>query len=288
MSKIPFACPNGIDTEADFQCHFATMAFPTGAFSRTSSHYISRCFGRGGILLASVMMLFLLTGCIDYDEEMWLNPDLSGHVAMTISVQEELVRGHTGFEKDMSEDGIRREVERIPGVKLDSFESFRDAGRVIAKLRITFDSIEKLTRSETGVAESSPISLLGAITVREEGGKVFLERTMQALPQARAKSMGEDMLLKGLGSLLLSNHYLTYTLHVPGDLITANTERIEGDGHTVQWKFTLAQAMREPPEMTVEWKKPFAWIWIVVGSVCAGAVIVASGMYLMGKRRSLS
>lgn len=279
---------SSIDTKADFQCHFATMALLKGAFSRTSSRHISRCFGRGVVLLASVMMLFLLTGCIDYDEEMWLNPDLSGHVAMTISIQEELVRGNTGFEKDLSEDGIRRDVERIPGVKLESFESFRDSGRVIAKLRIAFDSVEKLTQSATGVADSSPASLLGAITVHEEGGKMFLERSMQALPQVRARSTGENLLLEGLGSLLLSNDYLTYTLHVPGELITANTEHIEGDGRTVQWRFTLAQAMREPPEMTVEWKKPFAWVWIAFGSVCAGAVVVAGGIYFMRKRRTVA
>ena len=226
-----------------------------------------------------------LSGCLDYDEEMWLNPDLSGHVVMTISIQEELVRGNTGFEKDMSEDGIRRDLERIPGVKLESFQSFRDAGRVIAKMRIAFDSIEKLTRSESGVAESSPTSLLGAITVHEEGGKVFLERSMRALPQARARSTGEDLLLKGLGSLLLSKDYLTYTLHVPGELITANSEHIDGDGRTVQWKFTLAQAMREAPEMTVEWKKPFAWVWILVAGVCAVGV-VAGGMFWFAKRKA--
>jgi hypothetical protein len=234
--------------------------------------------------IAFVVALLFLSGCVDYDEEMWLNPDLSGRVAMNISVKEELVRGKTGFEKDMSEDGIRRDVERIPGVKLESFESFRDAGRAVAKLRIAFDSIEKLTRHETGVAGSSPISFLGEVAVHEEGRKIVLERTLRALPAAKAKSMGEDMLAKGLSSLLFSKNYLAYKIHVPGELITANSQHIDGTSRTVEWKFTLAQAMRDPPVMRVEWKKAFR-VFPLLAAVGAGVFVLALLIILVMRKR---
>ena len=239
------------------------------AFAKNAARLVTRA--------ALALTLLLLGGCLDYEEEMWLNSDLSGRVAMNISVKEDLVRGHTGFEKDMTEDGIRRDVERIPGVKLESFESFRDSGRVIAKIRLTFDSIEKLTRHETGLAESSPASLLGSVTVWEEGGKIVLERSLRALPSAKSRGAGEDLVAKGLGSLLFSKNFLAYKLHVPGELITANTQRIEGAARTVGWKFTLAQALREPPVMRVEWKKPFPLLWVMAGGI---VLAVAIGLIL--------
>ena len=217
--------------------------------------------------------MMLLSGCLDYTEEMWLNADLSGRAAMTISMREEMVKGTTGLERDMSEEGIRRDVERIPGVKLESFESFRDAGKMIAKLRLKFDSVEKLTRHESSVSDSSPISFLGAIVVRKESGKVVFERTLRAMPEARSDSFGKDLLAKSLGSLFLSNNYLTYKLHVPAELITANSQRIDGANRTVEWKFTLAQAMREPPVMRVEWKKRVLTSWIAASAAAFGVAV---------------
>lgn len=212
-----------------------------------------------------ILIAVLLGGCVDYHEEMWLNSDLSGRVNMVISVQEEIVKGATGLEKDLSEEGVRRDVERLPGVKLEGFESFREAGKVVAKLRINFDSLEKLTRHEASAGESTPLSLLGTMSLREEGRKWVLERTLTALPETKAKSTGSDLLAKGLGSLLFSKNHLSYKLHLPGEIITANSQRIAAKERTVEWNFTLAQAMREPPVMRAEWKKAFPWLWLVIG-----------------------
>jgi len=218
-----------------------------------------------------IAAMIFLTGCIDYDEEMWLNSDLSGRVAMLVSVPEKLVKGSTGLEKDFSEDTIRRDIERVPGVKLDSYQSFRDAGKVQLKLRISFDSLEKLTRHESGVADSNAVTFLGSITVLKHGGKIQLERTLRALPETKSQNTGQDLLVKGLGGLFLSNNYLTYKLHVPAEIITANTARIDGPNRTLEWKYTLAQAMREPPVMTVTWKNSHPAMWIAAALFAVSA-----------------
>jgi hypothetical protein len=131
--------------------------------------------------LSLLFIVFLLEGCVDYDEEMWLSPDLSGRLSFVLSVREELVRGQTGLERDLSEEGVRREVERIPGVKLVSFQSFRDSGKVIAKIALTFDSVEKLTRPETNVSSSTAVSFLGQINVREDGDHIIFKRSLPAI-----------------------------------------------------------------------------------------------------------
>lgn len=228
--------------------------------------------------------LLFLTGCVDYEEEMWLHADLSGRAAITISVREELVQGNTGLERDMSEEKIRRDLERIQGVKLESFQSFRDAGKRIAKLTIAFDSIEKITRHETSVAESSAVSLLGAIKVERTSGKVVLRRIFPVLPEVRSQSWGKDLLMHGLGSLLLSNNYLSYKLHVPREIITANTQRIDAANKVLEWKFSLAQALREAPTMTVEWRAS-RWPWWIVGIMLV-AIVAGAGLILKRRRKA--
>jgi hypothetical protein len=236
--------------------------------------------------LASVIcfsIIFLLGGCIDYDEEMWLNTDLSGKVAMTISVREELVQGKTGFERDLSEASVRRDVQRIPGVKLESFSSYREAGKIVAKLLITFDAVEKLTRQEKSAANITPISFLGSIRTRQEGRKFFFERALPAIPDTQTNSFGTQLFVQGLSALMLSNNYLTYRLHIPGELITANTQHVDGESRTVDWKFTLAQAMRDPPDMQVQWKGPLYKSTILIVSVIV-LLVIALIFYLLRKR----
>ena len=239
------------------------------------------CFCRRFLFLLALAVL--LGGGVDYDEEMWLNGDLSGRVNRVISVQEEIVKGTTGLEKDLSEAGVRRDVERLPGVKLEGFESFRGAGKVVAKLRITFDSLEKLTRHEATASESTPLSLLGAVSLREDGRQWTLERTLTALPETKAKSTGSDLFAKGLGSLLFSKNHLTYKLHLPGEIITANSQHLDGKERTVEWTYTLAQAMREPPVMRAEWKKGFPWVWLLVSGGILGGAAVAMVVWLQNR-----
>jgi hypothetical protein len=232
----------------------------------------------------SLLVLALLAGCVDYDEEMWLNSDLSGRVAITISVREELVRGQTGLERDMSEDGVRKEVERIPGVKLVSFQSFRDAGKVIAKIALSFDSVEKLTRPETNLGNSTAVSLLGSIHIRREDGKVSFDRALPVMPETNGSSWGSNLFLQGLGSLFLSNNYLTYRLHVPEELITSNAIRIEDSGKVIEWKYTVAQVMRDPPIMSAVWKSPAI---ISHGLLIAVLILIAmiGVVYIFRRRR---
>jgi hypothetical protein len=230
---------------------------------------------------------FLLGSCIDYQEEMWLNSDLSGRLAITLSVQEELVKGNTGFERDISEDGIRRDIERIPGVRLESFRSFRDAGKVVEKLVIVFDSVEKLSRYETHITEAGAVSLLGTFRIQESRGKMVFERSVPVIPIAQGSTAGKDFLLQGLSSLFLGKYNLNYKLHIPSGIITANTQRVDAQGQVVEWNFTLAQAVREPPHMQVEWKKEGPMRTVVfVGVLIAFAVIVF--YYFRRRRRPLT
>ena len=218
---------------------------------------------------------------------MWLNSDLSGHLAVTLSVQEELVKGNTGLERDISEDSIRRDIERIPGVKLESFRSFRDAGKIVEELAIVFDSVEKLSRYETHITEAGAVSLLGTFKIQDSGKKIVFERSVPIIPNAKGSTAGKDLLLQGLSSLFLGKYNLNYKLHIPSEIITANTQRVDGRNHVVEWKFTLAQAMHEPPHLQVEWKKQGAMRTIVFVVVLLSFSVIAF-YYFRRSRRALA
>lgn len=246
-------------------------------------HQFSHVFQKAARAIL-VLSAFLLGSCIDYEEEMWLNSDLSGRLAITLSVQEELVNGNTGLERDISKDSIRRDIERIPGVKLESFQSFRDAGKVVEKLVIVFDSVEKLSRYETHIAEAGAVSLLGTFKIAESRGKIVFERLVPIIPTAQGSTAAKDLLLQGLSSLFLGKYNLNYKLHVPSEIITANTQRVDGRNHVVEWNFTLAQAVHEPPHMQVEWKKQGAARTIVFAGVVIFFGVIAFYYYRRSRR----
>lgn len=223
-----------------------------------------------------------LAGCLDYDEEMWLNDDLSGHVNFTVSVPEQLVRGKTGLERDMSEAKVKSDLERIPGVHVTSMQTFRDSGRVIAKVSATFDSIEKLTQHARNVADASATSLLGAISVEAGSRKIHLARKLPVVPQTTSRGLAQELVLDGLGTLLLSNNHLNYKLHPPGELITANSQRVDNTSHTVEWNYTVAQALRDPPEMIVEWRSGSRSY--LIGWVVSAAIALVAGLWLARRR----
>jgi hypothetical protein len=217
----------------------------------------------------------LLGSCVDYEEEMWLNNDLSGRLALTLSVQEELVKGNTGLERDIREEVIRRDIERIPGVKLQSFRAFRDAGKIVEKMVIEFDSVEKLSRYETSIGEAGAVSLLGTFKIQESRGRIVFERTVPVLPRLQGSTAVKDLFVQGLSSFFLGKNYLSYKLHLPGEIINANTQRVDGQNRVVEWKFTLAQAVHDPPSMQSEWKKQGGRGTIVLVGVLVALAAVA-------------
>jgi len=236
---------------------------------------------------ATAFCALLLGSCVDYEEEMWLNNDLSGRLAITLSVQEELVKGNTGLERDIREEVIRRDIERIPGVKLQSFRAFRDAGKIIEKMVIEFDSVEKLSRYETSIGEAGAVSLLGTFKIQEARGRISFERTVPVLPRLQGSTAVKDLFVQGLSSLFLGKNYLDYKLHLPGEIINANTQRVDGANRIVEWKFTLAQAVHDPPYMQSEWKKPGGVRTIVLVGVLISLAAV-SFYYFRRTRRAFA
>jgi hypothetical protein len=230
------------------------------------------CVFQKSARIAIAVCGLLLGSCVDYEEEMWLNDDLSGRLAITLSVQEELVKGNTGLERDIREEVIRRDIERIPGVKLQSFRAFRDAGKIIEKMVIEFDSVEKLSRYETRIGEAGAVSLLGTFNIQESRGRISLARTVPVLPRLQGSTAVKDLFVQGLSSLFLGKNYLNYKLHLPREIINANTQRVDGANRVVEWKFTLAQAVHDPPSMQTEWKRQGG-----VGTIVLVGILISLG-----------
>jgi hypothetical protein len=227
--------------------------------------------------LMAVCLAFLLGGCLDYDEEMWLEGDLSGHAVLTFSIPDQpLITDE--ISKRINESSIRQELERIPGVKMEKFESFRDSGKYGARVSIRFESVEKLSGFSVSPTDSTPVAPFGTITVHRENGHMVLERTLATLPEMKGKGAAAQKLL----GLLLGNNFLDYKLHLPGEPVTSNSGHISTADRTVEWKFTLGQALREPTIMRVEWKNSSSWK--LVAGIGLGAAFLGAGLYAATRR----
>src|SRR5689334_4496073 len=86
----------------------------------------------------------VLTGCLDYEEEMWLNSDLSGRATMTVALSDTLSDPRLHGKDLLGMDQIRRDVESVEGLKIEDFQTFKENGKQVMRMTITFTSWEKL------------------------------------------------------------------------------------------------------------------------------------------------
>jgi hypothetical protein len=239
-----------------------------------------RCLSIRTVLLQGCLVLCLLTltGCLDYEEEMWLNNDLSGEVAMTISLSDRLSDPRLGADEGLNEDLVRKDVEAADGLKLKSFESFKENGKQVTRVRIAFSSVEKL--AWLGRDSSGPGSIIGKITVSKEDGHHVMKRSLEGMSAASPQqSANEALVARGLASLLMGGSYLVYTVHFPNEVLNANSTQIAKENNTVRWKFPLSQAMSESITMRAEWKSG-GWLWWAVGGILVLALVIVGALQL--------
>ena len=232
-------------------------------------------------VLALTACALLLTGCLDYDEEMWLNSDLSGRVSMTIALSDKLSDPRLHGKDVLGIDQIRHDVEKVEGLKVEDVQSFKENGKQVVRLNVAFTSWEKL--GWIGRDSTKGGSFAGNMKVTHEHGHTILERSLGAMVDAKPKFDGEAIVSSGLAALFLGNNAFTYTLHLPVEPENANSLQVDKANRTVRWRFPLSQLTREPVTMRVEMKESHLVWWVVIGG---GVLVVLGAVFLLRIRTS--
>lgn len=221
------------------------------------------------VLLIAVCLA--ATGCLDYDEDLTLHGDGSGTFAITLTVDEQLLaNAPEDIARRFSPEEVKREFEKLEGVKLDRAMATRENGRQTLRLDGSFRSLPEL--AARGSADN-PTGFLGNVTYREEGRRLLLSRAIDFGGPGRLAGLGNrggnpaDALTQGFLAAMFDGHALIFRAHFPAQIVSSNATRTDLKTGTVEWRFPLAVALRDSPVMTVELLRPNPLVPWLVGAV---------------------
>ncbi|HOZ02110.1 MAG TPA: hypothetical protein PLG20_09855 [Candidatus Syntrophosphaera sp.] len=211
-------------------------------------------------LLPLLFALLLLAGCVEYNEELWLNPDGSGRAKLRLV--------HRSNYANTQE--IMRKAE-LPGIHLIDSQVAKSGHNMVYSVTFKFDSIEAFNNVND---QLSAADFWGNVTLNRmpDGNIVFKRRISLGSQDTDAI----DDILEGIYSQQQTEHPVwTYKLHVPWKILTANTaaEYIDQKHKTVTWKYDTLQMWNKYEIMSVEMKKGISWLVIALVVVVAALVV---------------
>jgi hypothetical protein len=219
---------------------------------------LKRCF--------PVVLALLLSSCLDYEEEMWLENDLSGRVTMTVMVSDTLANFAEAGTDQLTMEKVRQMIAGTDGLEVEETKSFRENGKQVSRVTIHFEDIHRL--SWLASSSKEPAWVIGAIEVEKKDGRVKLKRTLGPFTtEATGGSRQQNALARGFSGLLLGTYSLTYTLHLPGEPLNADSMQVNRKNNTVRWRFPLGQLATSTATMSTEWEADEgggAWWWLLV------------------------
>ena len=189
------------------------------------------------ILLGLLVVLF--AGCVDYNEELWLNKDGSGRVKMIIGV--------------LTNYANNQEINRynsMPGIHLISKSVYRKKNYTYYKLEFTFDSLESFNNLNNQISNAD---CFGRITmIKDKDGSILLKRRI-----ALGSSEGGDEIEELIFTQPQDNLKWKYKMHLPWKIIKANAApaNIDYKTNTVDWTYQTSFLWNKSQIMQVRMKK---------------------------------
>ncbi len=208
----------------------------------------------------------MLCSCLDYEEEMTLNKDLSGEVKVVLTLPDTLLPKYESVGASFEEAAIRKRFDTLSGVSLVSYHKSDDRKPKVT-LFIKFTSLEKLNDA---IAANKPASLLGGkFTISKVEGGTLVER-----------KVGEGDPLNDLPE----HNYVQYKTHYEGAVSKTNTESFDKAHNDIRYRYSLIELLANPKVQTTELTSTLPWKWILISlAVLGGAAYY--GWEALGKKK---
>lgn len=195
------------------------------------------------------LALLFIAGCINYEQETYLNEDLSGSIEihifpnpqpmveeiakkvneeskLSLNLDESLSKATYKMKMKIKEEDLLKDFNR-EAIKSKSFREIDKDGITHFYLTVEFNDIRKL------FADKGTVSVVdnpkGLITYTQ-----FFNSSKESKKEKGTEKPPPEF-FKGFN--------FKYTLHMPADIISANTVNI--DKNTAVWEFPLKQVMED-------------------------------------------
>ncbi|MEZ0390146.1 MAG: hypothetical protein ACAI34_23910 [Verrucomicrobium sp.] len=217
-------------------------------------------------VLPALAAAMLLTSCLDYEEDLVIHKDLSGEVALVITLPDSLVSKYDPVHAEFTAAKMTKRFEGLDGITLEGYELVQDR-KPLAKIKFSFKSLDKLNEA---IAKNAPASILGGtFTVKKEGDKTVIER-----------KLGEGTPTTDLPDF----NYAQYKTHFDGTIANTNSGHYNSMGQDVRYRYKLTELLAQKPVQMTTLVRPKPWaILFSCIAVLAGAAYY--GWKLLGKKK---
>lgn len=223
-------------------------------------------------LMVCILALLALSGCVDYDEELWLHRDGSGKAKLRLV--------HSSPYENPEE--ILRKAD-LPGINLESYKVQRKGQDVIYDIVFKFKSVEAFNNVND---QLSSADFWGKITLNKAPGRRITYKRRISLG-----SQEEEDDLETYFSQMQTDHAIwTYKLHAPWKVISTNAEpaNVDARGKSISWSYDTANMWNKHEYMSVEFRKELPWFVFVIGAIAALLIVFMIFWLLkIGKRSHL-
>jgi len=206
------------------------------------------------------LLLLLLAGCVDYNEELWLNKDGSGKVRM-------LIGALTSYENNKE---INRYINQ-PGISLISKSIYRKKNLTYYNLVFKFNSLETFNNLNDQISNAD---FFGRITLKkaEDGSILFKRRIALGSPSGE-----EDEIEQLIFTHPQENLKWRYKLHVPWKIVKANAAaaNIDYKTGTVDWEYQTAYLWNKSQTMTVIMQQSFPWVLVMTLALAVLVILIS-------------
>lgn len=204
----------------------------------------------------SVLLLALLSSCIDYKEKMKLNYDGSGTITFAVGVNQSFFGSLADSSdlKDFNEKKIKEEYSSKKGIKFLESKTYTQDGNKWVEINLSFESLQALNEANK---DSMQQGMMGMINLSEDAnGNMIFSRKLLGKSDKSEKDTTGNSLASGMMQMMFGNYKWKYELTVPGKLISTNAapNDIDYKTNTVKWTVSLA-SLTTPQEMTVTFEK---------------------------------
>ncbi|MFA5436291.1 MAG: hypothetical protein WC372_09680 [Candidatus Neomarinimicrobiota bacterium] len=193
-------------------------------------------------LFLALFLLFTLSGCIEYREEIWLEKDGSGSLLFEIGLPEYA----SISDEDLSELSIVELCDSVEGITVTGSATYQVDKITWIQVFADFEHILLLNQVED--------SWFGEIRLEEEDGAVRYSRLITMSDTLDNNGEGFGNMLK---HALLGQYNWSYTLHLPDKILDCNTPLMFRDtlNNNLRWEYTLASLINEQKSMTVSFRR---------------------------------
>lgn len=213
-----------------------------------------------------VMLLVLLTGCVNVNYEVTLNKDGTADVAYVYGFEKEFLKEMETTAEDMTND-MKESAETsdytIEAYSDDKIEGFK------AKKHV--ENLSEISLSEAFGEENVKVSEGNEIKIEKKGSKTVY-------------SQNAEFDLSGIDESMASMVTMKYTINLPTKVGNNNASEVSNDGKTLTWNLKAGETNKIEFE-AIESGSIVKMIVVALIAIIGVAIIVAVVMLIVKKSK---